>query len=89
MTKPNSTALAKYDPKVEGAALALLDTMHKALAEVKTVTEAKDLHSLAKVAKERANSIPTYNKAAALIFAAEVVMGQRLLKEGRTPKKGV
>ena len=76
-----STKLAKYDPKVEGAALALLDKMHAALATVTTVVDAKEIRTLATVAKDRALSLPAYNRAAALIFAAEVVIGQMLLKE--------
>jgi len=76
-----SSKLAKYDPRVEGAALALLDKMHAALAAVTTVVDAKEIRTLATVAKDRALSLPAYNRAAALIFAAEVVIGQMLLKE--------
>jgi hypothetical protein len=79
--------LAIYDPKVEDAALAVLDKMQAALTGANTVSDAKEIHSLAKVAKDRAGSIPTYNKAAALIFAAEVAMEQMLLKE-RAPNPG-
>lgn len=82
-----TTKLAKYDPRVEGAALALLDKMHTALAEAKTIQGAKELHTLATVAKDRARSLPAYNRAAALIFAAEVAIGQMLLKE-KAPSKG-
>lgn len=79
--------LAKYDPKIEGAALALLDKMSTALGLATTVGEKKDIHSLAKLAQARAMSLPAYNKAGALVIAAEVSMGQDLLKQ-RAPAKG-
>jgi len=81
------TQVVKYDPKVESAALALLDQMRTALMGASTVQDAKEIHTLAKVAKDRALSITAYNKAAGLIFAAEVAMGQMLLKD-RAPAKG-
>jgi len=81
------TTLVKYDPRVEGAALALLDKMLTALGVASTVVAAKEIHTMAKVAQERALSLPTYNRASGLIFAAEVAIGQMLLKE-KAPAQG-
>lgn len=51
-----TAALAKYDPRIEGAAFALLDKMYVLLFTVDTVVGAKEIHTLAKVAQERALS---------------------------------
>jgi len=62
------------DPEVLVAALALLDKM---CAELELPIE----HSIAGIAKLRAQAIRTFNRAALRIFAEEVLIGQMLLKD--------
>ena len=63
--------------------LAKLDKIHRALAEVTTITAAKEIHDQASAMRVYSNSLEDKNKCAEIVIRAERLMGEMLREEVR------
>ena len=63
--------------------LAKLDKIHRALAEVTTITAAKEIHDQASAMRVYSNSLEDKNKCAEIVIRAERLMGEMLKEEVR------